>query len=186
MKQKSSPSKPDYRSIALRILALAFVLGLSALLFSMRHQVRQLAVYGYPGIFLLALLANATVLFPAPGLAVVFTMGSIFNPIGVALSAALGGSIGELTGYLAGWSGQAVIERMDIYKKVSPYIQKYGVLAVFVLAVIPNPTFDVVGIAAGALKIPLWQFFLAVVVALVIKMTIFAYAGSFSINWFFR
>jgi uncharacterized membrane protein YdjX (TVP38/TMEM64 family) len=186
MNKENTHNKTDYRTIVLRILALALVIGLSAYLFSVRDKAQELAQYGYPGIFLLALLANATVLFPAPGLAVVFTMGSIFNPLGVALAAASGGAIGELTGYLAGWSGQAVIERMDIYQKVSPYVQKYGVLAIFVLAIIPNPTFDVVGIAAGGLKIPLWKFLLTVWLALIIKMTIFAYAGSFSINWFFK
>ncbi len=184
---KDSPRKKiDFRTIAIRALALVVVIGLSAYLFSVRDQAQELAKYGYPGIFLLALLANATVLFPAPGLAVVFTMGSIFHPLGVALAAASGGALGELTGYLAGWSGQAVIERMDIYQKVSPYVQKYGLLAIFVLALIPNPTFDVVGIAAGALKIPLWKFLVTAWLALLIKMTAFAYAGSFSINWFFQ
>ena len=57
------------------------------------------------------LLANATVFLPAPGVAVVFAMGSIFNPLGVALAAGTGGAIGELSGYLAGFSGQAVVEK---------------------------------------------------------------------------
>jgi uncharacterized membrane protein YdjX (TVP38/TMEM64 family) len=186
MHKEPARNKTDHRTLILRILALALVIGLSAYLFSVRNQAQELARYGYPGIFLLAMLANATVLFPAPGLAVVFTMGSIFHPLGVALAAASGGTLGELTGYLAGWSGQAVVERMDIYQKVSPYIQKYGILAIFVLALIPNPTFDVVGIAAGALKIPFWRFLLTVWLALLVKMTVFAYAGSYSINWFFR
>ena len=38
-------------------------------------------------------------------------MGAIFNPIGVAVAAGLGAAIGELSGYLAGFSGQGVVER---------------------------------------------------------------------------
>ncbi len=184
--QKNSEASPNnILTNVLRILALVVVVGLSAFLFTMRHRAQELAAYGYPGIFLLALLANATVLFPAPGLMVVFTMGSIFNPLGVALAAGTGGAIGEMSGYLAGWSGQAVIERMDVYQKVAPYIHKYGLFAIFVLALIPNPTFDVVGIAAGALKIPFWRFFITVWLALLIKMFVFAIVGSYSINWLF-
>jgi len=46
-------------------------------------------------------------------------MGSIFNPIWVGLSAGAGGAIGELSGYLAGFSGQAVIERCETFTNVS-------------------------------------------------------------------
>jgi uncharacterized membrane protein YdjX (TVP38/TMEM64 family) len=110
-------------------------------------------------------------------------MGSILHPLGVALAAGTGAALGELSGYVAGLSGRAVIERMDLYQRVKPQVMKYGPFAIFVLGAIPNPTFDLVGIAAGALKMPLWKFFLAVWAAQIVKMLIFAFAGSLSINW---
>jgi membrane protein YqaA with SNARE-associated domain len=173
----------EFKKNLLRVLALIFVIGLSVFLVSIRDQITRFAALGYPGIFLTALLANATVLFPAPGAAIVFSMGAVFNPLGVALAAGIGGGLGEISGYLAGLSGQAIIERMDMYNRVAPQIKKYGPFGVFVFACIPNPLFDIVGISAGALKMPFWSFVLAAIAGNIIKMALFAYAGSLSINW---
>ncbi|RME91259.1 MAG: DedA family protein [Anaerolineae bacterium] len=171
------------RQTILRVAALLTALGLTIYLISIREQARHLAAYGYPGIFLLALLSNATVLIPLPGLAVVFAMGSVFHPVGVALAAGTGGALGELSGYLAGFGGQAVVERADIYNKIVPWVQRYGGPVILILAAIPNPFFDLVGIAAGALKIPLHKFLLWCWPGQIIKMLLFAYSGSLSINW---
>jgi uncharacterized membrane protein YdjX (TVP38/TMEM64 family) len=177
-------SKPTSISTTiLRILAVLAVVGITVYIYSIRDRVEEFAAFGYPGIFLIALMANATVFLPAPGLAVVFAMGSIFNPIGVALSAGTGGAIGELSGYLAGFSGQAVVERTDIYKKISPWIEKYGGWAILVLSAIPNPFFDLAGIAAGVAKMPFWRFLLFCWIGQLIKTLIFAYAGAYSIDW---
>ncbi len=176
----------NLRASILRILGLVAVIGLSALIFAFRDQVKTLTGLGYPGIFLVALLSNATVLFPAPGVAIVFAMGGIFHPLGVALAAGTGGAVGELSGYIAGWSGQAVVERMDVFERVAPYIKKYGPFGIAILAAIPNPFFDLAGVAAGVLKMPLWHFLIAVWIGQVIKMLLFAYAGSLSLNWLFQ
>jgi uncharacterized membrane protein YdjX (TVP38/TMEM64 family) len=169
--------------VVLRILAIAAVIGITVYIYSIRDHVKEYAAYGYPGIFLIALMANATVFLPAPGVAVVFAMGSIFNPILVALAAGTGGAIGELTGYMAGFSGQAVVENTKIYNRFLPWVQKYGAWAILVLSAIPNPFFDLAGIAAGVTKIPLWKFLLFCWIGQLIKMAIFAYAGAYSIDW---
>lgn len=57
--------------LLLRVLALAVVIGITVYIFSIRDRVEDFAQYGYPGIFLVMLLANATVIIPAPGVAVV-------------------------------------------------------------------------------------------------------------------
>ncbi|UCD41754.1 MAG: hypothetical protein JSV69_14490, partial [Chloroflexota bacterium] len=137
---------PERRLTLARILALFVVVALSIFVFSIRDQAEELAVYGYPGIFVLSFLAYATVLLPAPGVAVVFTMGSVFNPIGVALAAGTGAALGELSGYLAGFSGQAVVERVEIYERLTKWMKRNGSLTVLVLAAIPNPFFDLAGV----------------------------------------
>ena len=167
----------------LRILAIAAVIGITVYIYSIRDHVDDFAAYGYPGIFLIAMMANATVILPAPGVAVVFAMGSVFNPLGVAFAAGTGGAIGELSGYLAGFSGQAVVERSDIYDKINPWVKKYGGWAILVLSAIPNPFFDIAGIAAGIAKMPLWRFLLFCWIGQLIKMAMFAYAGAYSIDW---
>lgn len=167
----------------LRVLALFAVIGITLYIFSIRDRVEQFAAYGYPGIFLIAMLANATVLLPAPGVAVIYAMGAIFNPFGVALAAGTGGAIGELSGYLAGFSGQAVIERMEVYDRVRPWVEKYGGWAILVLSAIPNPFFDIAGIAAGIAKMPVRTFLVFTWVGQLIKMLLFALAGKYSIQW---
>jgi len=166
----------------LRVLALLVVASITVYIYSIRDQVGQFAAFGYPGIFLIALLANATILLPAPGLAIVYAIGGIFNPIGVGLAAGTGGAIGELSGYLAGFSGQAVLERVEVYDRIKPWVDKYGGWAILALSAIPNPFFDVVGIAAGIAKMPIKTFLFFAWMGQLIKMTSVALAGKYSIE----
>ena len=162
------------------------MIAITVYIYSIRDSVEEFAAYGYPGIFLIALMANATVFLPAPGVAVVFAMGSIFNPLGVALAAGAGGALGELSGYLAGFSGQVVIERTNVYERINPWVQKYGGWAILVLSAIPNPFFDVAGVAAGIAKMSLRRFLFACWIGQTIKMALFAYAGLYSLNWLIK
>jgi len=177
----SQRKKTGFLTNLLRVLALFAVIAITLYVFSIRKHVEQFAVLGYPGVFLIALLANATVLLPAPGVAVIYAMGAIFNPFGVGLAAGTGGALGEISGYLAGFSGQAVIERTDIYNRVQPWVKRYGGWTILVLSAIPNPFFDVAGIAAGIAKMPLRTFLLFTWIGQLIKMTMFAVAGHYSI-----
>lgn len=173
----------DIQTTILRIIALLAVIGLTIYVYNIRERVEQFSALGYPGVFLIALLANATILLPAPGAAIVYAMGAVFNPIGVGIAAGTGGAIGELSGYLAGFSGQAVVERTHIYDRTKPWIDKYGGWAILVLSGIPNPFFDVAGIAAGIAKMPFRTFLFFVWIGQLIKMTLFAYAGRLSLDW---
>jgi len=167
----------------LRILALLAVVAITVYIYSIRNRVEDFAAFGYPGIFLIALLANATIFLPAPGVAIIYAMGAIFNPLGVGIAAGTGGALGELSGYLAGFSGQAVVERTDVYDRIKPWVDKYGGWAILVLSAIPNPVFDVAGIAAGIAKMPMKTFLFFVWIGQIIKMTLFAYAGRYSLEW---
>ena len=179
----NQPKSSNILKNVLRVLALFGVIAITVYIYSIRERVGQFERFGYPGIFLIALLANATVLLPAPGVAIIYAMGAIFNPFGVGLAAGTGGAIGELSGYLAGFSGQAVIERTDVYNRIKPWVDKYGGWAIMVLSAIPNPFFDVAGIAAGIAKMPLRNFLAFVWIGQLMKMTAFALAGHYSIAW---
>jgi len=164
-------------------VALVAVIAITVYIFSIRDRVAEFKEYGYLGIFIVALLANATVFIPAPGVAIIYAMGAVFNPLYVGLSAGTGGAIGELSGFLAGFSGQAIIENTNIYDRIKPWVQNYGGWAIFILAVIPNPFFDVAGVAAGMAKMPMRTFLISVWIGQLIKMTMFALAGHYSIEW---
>lgn len=177
--------KPGVRLALTRILALLFVVAISIFIYSIRNQAEKLAVYGYPGIFVLSFLAYATVLLPAPGVAIVFTMGAVFSPFIIAFAAGSGAALGELTGYLAGFSSQGIAERAKIYNRLEGWMRKNGPLTVFILSVVPNPFFDLAGAAAGILKMPALKFLAFCWLGEMIKMLLFALAGSAALNRYF-
>ncbi len=167
-----------------RIAALIFVIGLTVFLLMNRSQVSKLGAFGYPGIFLVSILANATILLPLPGVMITSAMGAIFNPFLVAIAAGSGSALGELSGYLAGFSGQGVMERVPMYDRMEALITRYGSPAIFILALIPNPFFDMGGMIAGALKVPVAKFLFWCWLGKILKMFAFAYLGSMGVHLF--
>ncbi|MBU1132750.1 MAG: VTT domain-containing protein [Patescibacteria group bacterium] len=168
------------KNIRLRVVKIIFIftiLVFSLLLYVFRKNLGDIKVYGYPGVFLVSLISNSTVFFPVPGIAAVTAAGAFLNPVYLALFAGLGGALGEVTGYMIGFSGTAFVEKKETYKKYENYIQKYGFLPIIFLSTIPNPLFDIAGITAGVLKIPLWKFILAAWIGITIKMFLFAFLG---------
>lgn len=173
----------------MRVAAVVLSVGIALAVFLMRDQLSAFAAYGLPGIFVISVLTNATLILPAPGIAFIFAAGAVLNPIAVGVVAGLGGAIGELTGYVAGTAGSAVIEDRRRYEQIQGYMRRYGLLVIVVLSIIPNPLFDLAGIASGAMKLPVWQFLLAAFVGKTIKMTAAAFAGAGSagaLEWLIR
>lgn len=177
------PARSSRFTNILRIASLLAVIGITFFIYNIRDRVEEFEQFGYAGVFLIALMANATVLLPAPGVAIIYAMGAVFNPLWVGLAAGTGGALGELSGYLAGFSGQAVVERTDIYSRFKPWVDKFGGWAIFVLSAIPNPFFDIAGIAAGIARMPMRTFLLFTWAGQIIKMTAFAVAGYYSLAW---
>ncbi|MGH2523625.1 MAG: VTT domain-containing protein [Anaerolineales bacterium] len=182
---KAKRQPVSWRLQLARAGALLLVVLLTFFIYSIRDQAQTLARFGYPGIFLLSLMAYATVILPAPGLTIVFAAGTLpaLSPLGIALAAGAGATLGELSGYLAGFSGQAAIENRGMYDRLTNWMKRYGPLTIAVLAFIPSPFFDLAGIAAGALKMPVPRFLLWCAVGQTLKMLVVAYAGSYSIDW---
>jgi membrane protein YqaA with SNARE-associated domain len=176
--------KEGWKLTALRIFAFVAVLALTAVLFYYRDQVARFEAFGYPGIFLISFFSNATIILPVPGILITSAMGTIFNPYGVALAAGSGATCGEISGYLLGFSGQGVIENKTWYERISRWMKKYGDVIVFLLALIPNPLFDIAGLVAGAMKMPLWRFLVWTWLGKTIKMFIFAIGGATVISFF--
>ncbi len=176
----------NFRLQAARAVALIAVVAITVYVYSIRDQADQLKQYGYPGLFLLSILANATVILPAPGLAITFAAGGVFSPFWVGVIAGAGAALGEMTGYLAGFSGQAVIENRKLYDRLEGWMKRYGRPTIFVLAALPNPFFDLGGMCAGALKMPVTRFLFWCTLGKITKMMVVAYAGAYSIEWLTR
>jgi membrane protein YqaA with SNARE-associated domain len=167
------------------LTAVAVIISLGAALY-FRDRLRHLERYGYLAVFLVGLLSNATLIVPVPGLAVSSVMGSVLNPWVVGLVAGIGQAVGELTGYMAGYSGQSWVDEIPRYRRLTQWMQDYGVFAIFALAVVPNPLFDIGGVAAGVLRFPLWKFVLSCAAGKVLKNVAFAVAGSYGIGAMLR
>ena len=167
----------------LRVLAVLLVIGISIAIFRFSDRIEGLKSLGYLGAFIVMLLGNATVILPAPGLTILFSLGAAFSPLGIGIFGGAGAALGELTGYLAGYSGSAAFSGGELYQRFENWMRQYGFLALFVLAVIPNPFFDIAGIVAGALRFSWWRFLLVAWAGKTIQGIAVAYAGALSANW---
>jgi membrane protein YqaA with SNARE-associated domain len=134
---------------------------------------------GYVGLFIVMFVTSATVILPLPGLAVTTLAGAFADPILIGIIGGLGSTLGELVGYYFGYGGGEIINSKK-YSDIKEQIRKSkGVVPlIFIFSLIPNPLFDFVGIASGALKYPVWKFFLACLLGKIIKVALFAYAGD--------
>lgn len=166
------------RQRLLRVLAFLFVVAISLLIVLYSDQLVRLGAYGYSGLFLLNLLASATLILPAPGIALAFAAGASLNPFLVGLAVGSGSALGELTGYLAGYSGRGFVESDPQYKRVHRWMSQYGLWLIFFLSIVPNPLFDVAGMTAGAMRVPVWKFLGAALPGKIIKATLLALAGA--------
>jgi len=162
----------------IRVVVLLVVIVLTIVLLINRERIQALKGFGYPGIFLFSILANATILVPVPGVVFTSAMGAIFHPFWVSIAAGSGAALGELSGYLAGFSGQAVVEHTARYDRLVTWMRKHGDVTIIFLAFFPNPLFDLAGLLAGMLKMPLWKFLTYCMVGKILKMMMFAYAGD--------
>lgn len=159
------------------LLILASIL-ISGIIIYFRNDLSKLQGYGILGIFLISVLGNATVVIPAPVILSAFIGGSVYNPVLVGLVVALGATIGELTGYVAGVGGQVAITDHKHFKKVEKWMTKSGFLTIFILALIPNPLFDLAGIFSGATGYPIKKFLLATFLGKSVKFLAVALLGS--------
>ena len=180
----ASKSQPrSWWSILGRTLGIILVVSISVAIFTLGEKIEHLQSWGYLGAFFVMLLSNATIILPAPGLTIVFALGSALNPALVGIAGGAGGSLGELTGYIAGFSGSAVVEHRAIYKRLETWMKRYGLLVIFILAIIPNPFFDIVGLIAGTLRLSWWRFLLVAWIGKTIQSILIALTGAASAAW---
>lgn len=175
--QKAERDKRNLVKVG-RIAAFVAVVALSVAIILWGDQLENLPIYGYPAIFLVSLLGNLSVIFPAPSYLVVFAASGTLDPLAVGVIAGLGATLGELTGYVAGASGKGVIENRPIYQRIRAAIEKWGMWIIFLLGAIPNFFFDIGGMVAGATRMPVWRFILAAWLGKSIRLTVVAMTGS--------
>ncbi len=153
-------------------------LAITIFIIQTRDTIGRYAAYGYPGVFIISLLGNATLILPAPSFAIVFAVGGVLNPYLVGMAAGCGAALGEMTGYLAGLGGRGMLEDKKFHQRLEALMTRRGAWLIFFLAFIPNPAFDVGGILAGALRMPWWKFLAATVAGKSIRFVLLAMFGA--------
>ena len=133
----------------------------------------------YLVIFVVFLVSNLSLFVPVPfALTILLVTAPQWNPLIIGLSASLGGSIGELSGYFAGALGRkaltketfmCTVDEIFCNRSLSRWVEHSGPLAIGVLAAQPIIPFDIAGIIAGSLSMRLRIFFSATLVGKTIK-----------------
>jgi uncharacterized membrane protein YdjX (TVP38/TMEM64 family) len=190
-----SPTKKANRIYWLRLAFTLFVViilsyGLSYLIqhFIVKPNVQryEYAWLVYFVMFGISVLVNLTIIVPVPiAISTMIAAATRWNPLLLALAASTGGTIGELSGYYAGYLGKkiAIPEEVIGYRRYERWIQRYGVWAIFFLAIQPILPFDIGGFIAGAARMPMRKFLPALWLGKSIKYIIFAYVGKEIINF---
>ena len=142
------------------LLVIAITVGIFYFCKHYPGRVDQLKGYGYLGPFLISLTFNATVILPAGNILIISVLGAVLpSATMVGLAGGVGAAIGEITGYMAGYSGRGIAQRSKMYSQVEGWMRKWGAMTIFIMALVPF-VFDLAGIAAGVLRFPFWKFFL--------------------------
>ena len=144
---------------------------------------------GYGGVWIISLIAAGSIILPVPGPAAVCIAATPelgLTPLYIGVVSASAEALGEMTGYMAGLSGRSFLERRKYYSKFHALVVRRGGIILFVGSVIPNPLFDVLGIAAGSIGYPIKRFLAVVFIGKAIKSTGIAYLCLWGIDSFVR
>lgn len=178
---------PRIRSVLTILLAVLISLFIIAVTVYFQSELRAIGRAGLIGLFIISAISNATVIVPAP-VSIVFScaVAPIYGPIPVGVASGLGSALGELTGYFVGRSGNSIIPKGKLYKRLRIYMRRRGWLVIFLLSAVPNPIFDVGGMIAGALKMPVWRFLLASGVGKTLRFCVTALICMGGLPWLER
>ena len=166
--------------IALILISFLLAYWFKKLADSLHLPLDRYAFVAYLVVFVVALIANLTVMAPVPiAVSIMITVAQNWNPVLSALAAALGGSIGELSGYYAGYAGRKIAIANDFvgFNRVEGWINRWGAWAIVFLAFQPVIPFDVGGLIAGAARMPLRKFLPALFAGKFPKYILLAYAS---------
>ena len=162
------------------LLVLAVAVGSSLLLADpdRREAVEGLveSPLGLIILFAFSALSSATLVLPVPGMALTVMAATVADPLLVGIFAGAGQAVGELTGYAAGASGTALAGERLTGSRMVAWMRRYGVPTIFILALVPNPVFDVAGVLAGALRMPLVRYLAAAGCGKILRNTLLAFA----------
>jgi len=145
------------------------------------QTLERFASIGYLVVFAISLAFNALIVVPVYiHIVIMMKAAELWNPALVALAASVGGVLGELTAYYAGYWGKRIahLENAPGYERLVGWMKKYGPWGIFLISLQPIIPVDVAGLLAGASKLPVWKFLVPCWVAKFIKYLLACYLGE--------
>ncbi len=136
---------------------------LSIAFYVFKDYFREASSFGLFGIFIVNFVSSATFFVSAPAFLTIITGGNLYSPILVAGIAAVGACLGDMLGFAFGYSGRRLTKKkLDRHKTIrflEKHFHRHGTLIILLLAIIPNPLFDAIGILAGVVNYSPFKFF---------------------------
>jgi membrane protein YqaA with SNARE-associated domain len=145
------------------------------------QTLERFASTGYLVVFAISLAFNALIVVPVYiHIGIMMKAAELWNPALVALAASVGGVLGELTAYYAGYWGKRIarLENAPGYERLVGWMKKYGPWGIFLISLQPIFPVDVAGLLAGASKLPVWKFLVPCWAAKFIKYLLACYLGE--------
>ncbi|MFB0503042.1 MAG: YqaA family protein [Candidatus Bathyarchaeia archaeon] len=139
--------------------------------------------YSYLGVFLVSLIGALSVVFPIPYTIIIYLLGRSLDPYIIAIAGGLGSALGELSGYILGYYGRAVVSeerkrKMDFMLRI---FNRYGAAAIFVFALTPLPD-DLLFIPLGIMRYKFVKAFIPTILGKTLMCFILAMGGRLSVT----
>jgi len=191
-------------SVILGMILLS-VIGSVFLVLNFRY-IAELENQGLLGLFVISIFAGSPLPIPTPTMILTFTLGSILNPVFVALVAGFGNGIGNGLVYLTGRGGflffknlgfsskpeegrpswiKRVMSKLSM-PKIRDLARRRAMLSVFLLSTYPNPFVMPIIIGMGATRYKFWKFFLAVWAGKTVESMVLSFLGYFGLRSLLR
>jgi membrane protein YqaA with SNARE-associated domain len=177
---------------SLTIIILLVMVATAVVLWRGVISIEWLTSFGYKGIFVLSLI-NSMSPVAGPSQIATFFVASRLNPLWLGVVGGAGGAIGEITGYLFGYSFRASLSEESEHKferfgnwRFIRISRERSFVPLFVLASIPNPFFDPASALAGSLRITFTRYFVPVLFGRMLRHVVIAYAGYYTTTTSFR
>lgn len=163
-------SKINPRKVLSVLLGIIFAIMMSAPYILYKEQIQQMALVGYLSVEIACAISNVSILLPSSSTLIVVAAASSLNPMLCVLAGGLGTALGEQSSYICGRIGRKGFDdNGNREKKVLKWMKKHDALTVFVFAFLPLPIFDIVGIAAGVLRMNWIKYMVSAVLGKTMK-----------------
>ena len=132
---------------------------------------------GLLGIFLAALFSHLTVIGRDMFVPAFLNLMNYYNPLLLGFSAGLGAAIGEVSTYYWGLGIQEAFKEDNQSSLVTKWIEKYGLLAILLVAASPLPDTPIV-LLAGTARFPFKKFLAIQIVGKITYYSLGAVVGG--------